>query len=90
MADGEEVLYFESRNLEDIITPVRVNKLEQMLTESGYNPGKRQFLVNGFRNGFDLGYQGPENICQKAPNLKFTVRNKTILWYKVMKAVEAK
>ena len=47
-------------------------------------------MIDGFQNGFDLGYRGEENVQQMAPNLKFTIGNKTILWNKVMKEVENK
>ena len=47
-------------------------------------------MINGFKNGFDLGYRGPEDIQQTAPNLKFTVGNKLELWNKVMKEVQLK
>ena len=46
--------------------------------------------MEGFKEGFDLGYRGPEEIRQKANNLKFTIGNKTELWNKVMKEVKEK
>ena len=46
--------------------------------------------MQGFKEGFDLGYRGPEVIKQKANNLKFTIGNKTELWNKVMKEVKEK
>ena len=51
---------------------------------------KSNYLVNGFRNGFELGYRGPEDIKQTSRNLKFTIGNKTELWNKVMKEVQLK
>ena len=66
------------------------NNLELLLNESNHDATKTQFLVNGFKDGFDLGYRGPKLIRQKSRNLKFTIGNKTELWNKVMKEVEAK
>ena len=52
---------------------------------------KTEFLINGFENGFSLGYVGPDDIKQTAPNLKFRgVGYKTILWNKVIKEVKLK
>ena len=74
-----------------MVTPVDPDKLEQLLLKYRYNRQKTQFLVDGFRNGFNLGYRGPiDNIRRDAPNLKLNVGNKTILWNKVMKEVKLK
>ena len=86
----EEALYFENFDLENIFTPVRADVLQKFLEETNYDTEKTQFLVNGFKDGFDLGYQGAENVQQKSPNLKLTIGNKTELWNKVMKEVKEK
>ena len=71
--------------------PVWVDKLENLLTESKYNKEKSQFLIDGFRHGFSLGYAGKTNVKIRSPNLKFRgVGNKTNLWNKVMKEVKLK
>ena len=88
--DGEEVKYFQNKNLSDIVTPVNIGKFEEMLKEANYDENKINFLIDGFTNGFDSGYEGPEQVQISAPNLKFTVGNRTILWNKVMKEVEVK
>ena len=64
--------------------------MEALLREANYDQSETDFLLDGFRNGFDIGYRGETNIQQTAPNLKFVIGNKTILWNKVMKEVEAK
>ena len=46
------------------------------------------FLVSGFRNGFSIGYQGPEKVKIKSPNLKLTVGSPIVLWNKIMKEVK--
>ena len=77
-------------DLENIITPVEVDNLDRLLKLSQYDTKKSEFLVNGFREGFDLGYRGPEEIQQTSQNLKFTVGDKIELWNKVMKEVKEK
>ena len=63
--------------------------LEELLLLSNYDKQETAFLLNGFRNGFSIGYKGQENVKIKSPNLKFRgVGNPTILWNKVMKEVK--
>ena len=86
-----EILYYKNYNLEDVISPVDVNMLESLLKEASYDTDKTNKLVDGFKNGFSLGYEGPTKIQIQSPNLKFRgVGNKTILWNKVMKEVKLK
>ena len=48
-------------------------------------------MIDGFTNGFSIGYEGDPMIRQTSPNLKFRgVGNKTVLWNKVMKEVKLK
>ena len=75
-------------DIENIITPVKVDKLKFYLEETKYNKTESEFLIDGFQNGFDLGYKGPENIQQTSNNLKFTIGDKIELWNKVMKEVK--
>ena len=86
--------WFENFNLEEIVTPVKVNKFEQILRESSYDKFDTenfQFLVNGFKYGFPLGFEGDhKDMKQRAPNIRFTVGNKFELWQKVMKEVKLK
>ena len=65
-----------------------INRLEQLLVESKYDRNETNYLINSFRNGFDLGYRGEENVTKTAPNLILRVGNHTILWNKVMKEVK--
>ena len=55
----EELLEFKELNWQNIVTPINVNKFHQLLTDSQYNAGKIDHLINGFKNSFSLGYQGP-------------------------------
>ena len=78
-----------NRNSEQIVTPVSYEKLNDLLIEVGYNEQKRKFLVDGFKYGFSLQYQGPLKDCQRtASNLKLRVGSKLELWNKVMNEVE--
>ena len=63
-----------------------------MLTDAAYNEKEIQFLVDGFTNGFDIGYQGPVERKSESQNIPFTpgVGNKFVMWNKIMKEVEAK
>ena len=74
-----------------MVTPVDVDKYEELLRVSGYDHTESEFLVNGFRNGFDIGFRGDiQGMRRTAPNLKFRIGNEVILWNKVMKEVKAK
>ena len=88
-----QVLEFCNFDLEHIVTPVDAHKLESLLIQSGYDKKKTQFLVQGFKTSFDLGFEKPRGIGRfqrYAPNLKLRVGSKLELWNKVMKEVELK
>ena len=71
--------------------PVDSKELKSLVIQSKYDVNKINFLIDGFENGFTLGYNGPDNVKIKSPNLKFRgVGNKTILWNKVMKEAKLK
>ena len=81
--------WFENYDLNHIETPVKAEILEQLLTNAHYDKQKTKYLVNGFKYGFSLDYQGERITCRDSPNLPFTIGNETILWNKVMDEVEA-
>ena len=87
----EEIL--ECTNLEwvDIVTLVNADELDRLLKQSAYDKQKRCNLVNGFKCGFNLGYQGAENHQDLSANIpiKPGVRSLTEMWNKVMKEVQA-
>ena len=74
------------------MTPLNVPLYLQLLTESDYNRGETEFLVNGFTKGFDIGYKGPLERQSEANNLPFKpgVGNKVEMWNKIMKEVKLK
>ena len=56
-----------------------------------YEKSETDFILDGFRDGFSIGYEGPENVRINSPNLKFReVGDPIILWNKVMKEVKEK
>ena len=56
--------------------------------ESGYGKEDTQFLVNGFKHGFSIGYEGPENRRDESNNIPITVGSKIEMWNKIMKEVK--
>ena len=82
------MLYFENLDLENVVTPVNVDVFEQLLREADYNESKTNYLVQGFRNGFSLEFEGNRKVKKLAPNLKLRVGSPTQLWNKVMLEVQ--
>ena len=83
-----EILQFENRDLENIITPVNADAFEKLLIESGFDPGRIDKLITGFKEGFNLQYAGDRKLKRFAPNLKLNIGSQVDLWNKVMKEVE--
>ena len=90
IAVHKEILYFENFDLESVVTPVNVQAYARLLEETNYDKEETQFLIDGFTNGFDVGYQGPTNVRRTAPNLTLRVGSQVILWNKIMKEVKLK
>ena len=65
-------------------------ELENLLQESNYPGEKVEKLVNGFKNGFDVRYRGPQKVKKESKNLKLYVGDEAVLWGKVMKEVKLK
>ena len=80
--------YYKNMNIHEVVTPVNVDHLEELLKEANYNDDEMRYLCAGFRNGFDLEYRGPTDRTDLADNLPFRVGNSTELWNKVMDEVE--
>ena len=87
---SSDILQYENYDLSNIQTPLDADKFEQLLRESEFNSNETQFLVNGFRSGFDLNYQGPRNRQDRSKNIPFTVGNALEMWNKIMKEVKEK
>ena len=85
-----EVERFSNYDLESVVMPLDVKHLYKLLCDASYDPVETRFLVEGFTNGFDIGYQGPKLRQSRSTNIPFTVGDKYDLWGKIMKEVEAK
>ena len=84
-----DMLLEQNLDLANIVTPVYADQLEIILNQARYDRIKTNFLVQGFRTGFSLGYQGPKKVRRFAPNLKLTIGSKLDIWNKVMVEVQA-
>lgn len=74
--------------MSSIVTPVRPERLNQLLTETCYDPQKTQFLVEAFTHGFKLGYEGPEIRQTLSRNHRLRAGDPTVHWNKIMKEVK--
>lgn len=72
-----------------ITTPVNPEALRDILIECNYDFNKTQYLYQGYKYGFRLGYEGPSTRQAVSENHKLKLGNKTVLWNKLMKEVEA-
>ena len=62
-----------------------------MLIESKYDKAETEYLVNGFRYGFDIEYEGPTERRDYSHNIPFrSVGSSKELWSKLMKEVQLK
>ena len=68
--------------------PVNYVVFNALLLQAGYPDDKRRFLISSFKDGFDLGYRGPENVRIKSHNLHLEVGSQKELWNKVMAEVK--
>ena len=84
-----EVDFYENYNIDHIVIPVNAERLEQVLKEVGYDKNKTEYVVKGFKTGFNLKYKGYANVRMMAPNLKLRVGSKFDVWSKIMKEVKA-
>ena len=75
-------------NLHDVVTPIKVDVYHKLLQESGFDKEKTRYLVQGFKQGFDIGYQGPQIRRDSASNIPIKVGLEKDMWEKLMKEVE--
>ena len=68
---------------------MNADRLQELLIESKYPKGKIKYLHQGFKVGFSLRYEGPQNVQKLSPNLKIRIGSKVDLWNKVMVVVKA-
>ena len=90
-ADANELEEESNFDLSNIYTPVNVKLLEQLLTLSKFDNKESKFLVNGFKHGFSLDYEGPMDRNDVSENIPLRdIGTHSDLWSKVMKEVKAK
>ena len=70
------------------MTPVNVDLLKLLLRRYNYGAAETQFLVDGFRYGFNIGYIGSHHRRDRSRN--HPIENKVVLWNKIMKEVKCK
>ena len=68
--------YFTNFDLESTITPLNVKVFSNLLRRSNYNATETEFLIDGFTNSFDIGYQGPTNQKSESDNIPLTIGTK--------------
>ena len=66
------------------------DQLEDQLKQYDYNKKESEFLIDGFRNGFEIGYRGNRLLQRKSLNLRLECSSPEILWSKMMKEVMLK
>ena len=76
-------------DLTNIKTPLNVARFATLLRESEYDLDESKFLIDGFTNGFDIGYQGPTNRQSRSENIPLQIGSEAELWEKIMKEVKA-
>ena len=84
--------HFSNLDIDNIVTPINVQALEDLLVRTHYDRKETAFLIKGFSKGFSLGYKGPKNRQDYSKNIPFTpgVGNKSDMWNKIMKEVKLK
>ncbi len=84
---GQIPIYSTNFDLTHIKTPLRVQRYKELLRD--YDEKETEFLVNGFSQGFPIGFEGPFENDHFAPNLISAVQQPKLLWQHVMKEVQA-
>ena len=62
-------VFHQNLDLDNIVTPVKVDVLTKLLRKTSYPESEILFLEHGFRNGFNIGYEGPMNRQSQSNNL---------------------
>lgn len=78
----------ENYDFVSLISPVNIDVFERLMIQSKYDPSEIEFIVDGFRNGFSIGYQGPQSRRSFSKNHKLRVGSELDLWNKVMTEVK--
>ncbi len=70
-----------------ICTPVQSDVFDTFL--EGYDLKEREFITQGFKNGFHLHFEGDRNFVIETPNMKSANKNPEKIWEKIAKEVNA-
>ena len=70
-----------------MVTPINVDRYEQLLRISAFDEAKSAYLLNGFRHGFDIGYRGPVERKSESNNIPLRIGSHTEVWNKIMKEI---
>ena len=69
---------------------MKADVLKELLIESNCDKTETDFIIDGFTNGFSLGYEGDKTVRRFSPNLKLECGMHFDLWHKMSKEVELK
>lgn len=75
-------------DLSSICTPVNVEVFGSLLKETSYPMEETNYLIQGFTEGFSIGFEGPRDRVMESNNLKLRVGTRQDLWDKVVKEVK--
>ena len=73
--------------LHDIVTPIKIDKYKYFMELFGFEEEKKNYLLKGFKEGFDIGYRGPVSRQDTARNIPITIGSESDMWDKLMKEV---
>ena len=79
--------FVEDLELNNIVTPIKIENLVSLLPETNYNESEIKYLEQGFKQGFDIGYKGPDTRQSNSKNIPLRVGYETELWNKLIKEV---
>ena len=85
----ENIEEYSNLDWQSIMTPINVKVLENYLIKTGYDVNKKNWLIDGFVNRFDIGYRGSYNRWDTSNNLPFQTRTPLDMWNKLRKEVKA-
>lgn len=70
---------------ESVVTPINADKFAEYLQD--YDPALSNFLIEGFKSGFRIPYQGP-HVFRLSKNLASLQGNEGVLWQKLNNEIE--
>ena len=86
---GKKISNYVCKDYKEITTPIKVNWLWDLLVQSNYDKTKTKILIEGFTEGFDLGYRGPVKRTDTADNLPIKSPDDLFdIWGKLVKEVK--